>query len=104
MKFVSLFRDQKETVRITPHPVLIRFERSDDWMVGGMVVAGSMLVLGLVAAADISAGHTHTQVDPGISLLEAFQAALGVAQRVALGICHGRLDLIYVRAGGWILA
>jgi len=55
-------------------------------MVGGMVVAGSMLVLGLVAAADISAGHTHTQVDPGISLLEAFQAALGVAQRVALGI------------------
>jgi len=44
-------------------------------MLRGVKVLGGMLVLGFVAAADVSAGPAQAQMHPGIAHLEAFLAA-----------------------------
>ena len=54
-------------------------------------VGGGMVILRLVAATDMAAGHTGPQVHPGVSPFEAFLAARGRGLNV--------LDLIQVCAG-----
>ena len=56
-----------------------------------MKVLGGVLVLGGIAAPDVTADKTFPQVDPGIAHLEALLAALATRLHLA--------DLFYVRTG-----
>jgi hypothetical protein len=50
---------QEELIDVTLTPVLSRLERHDDGMLGGLKVFGRMLVLRIVAAADVATNHTN---------------------------------------------
>jgi hypothetical protein len=43
---------------------------------------GRMLIFGRIAAANMAARQAETQVDPGVSHLETFFAAIGIRLRV----------------------
>ena len=53
---------------------------------------GGMLVLGRVAAADVTAFETAPEVDPSVTHLQTFLAAVGFRRRVV-----GRFEML---AGG----
>jgi hypothetical protein len=67
----------KLLVGITISPVFALFERPDDRMRRVVEVLGRMFVGRAVAAADVPAGHAHTQVDPVSADLQAIFAAIG---------------------------
>ena len=46
-------------------------------MLCGVIVLRGVLVLRVVAATDMAAGPTEAQMDPGVTALEAFLAAVG---------------------------
>jgi hypothetical protein len=56
-------------VDITPTPVLPRLKRLDNWVRRLMEVFGGMLVLRRVAAANVAALQTETQVHPAVAHL-----------------------------------
>jgi hypothetical protein len=66
-------------------------------MFDGAKMLGGMFVFGGVAAAYVTAGQAQAQVDPLVSHLQAFFAALGFGLYVAdligmrANICHLRL-------------
>jgi hypothetical protein len=66
---------QKHFVHIAPAPVLPRFEGLYDGVLGLMKVLASVLVLGRVTAADVTADKTLPQVDPGVAHLQTLFAA-----------------------------
>jgi hypothetical protein len=43
-------------------------------MLSNVKVLGGVLVFGLIAATNMPANHTHTQMDPGITHFKAFFA------------------------------
>jgi hypothetical protein len=47
-----------------------------------MKMPGGVLVLRLVAAADMAADQAHAQMHPAVSALEAFLATVGIALAV----------------------
>jgi hypothetical protein len=57
---------------------------------------GGMLVLGGIAATDVSAGQTETEVDPGVAHLQAFFATVSVGLHI--------VDLVEVSAFGHTLS
>src|SRR5438552_14562375 len=74
----SLGRLQHNLIDIAPAPVLTRFERGHDGVLGRVKVLGCMLVFGRIAAAHVTAGPAKPQVDPCVSHLEAFLATSGL--------------------------
>src|SRR5262252_3723871 len=67
---------QGELVDVAPAPVLARLERLDDRVVRGVEVLSNMLVLRVVAAADVAADHAQAQMHPSVADLEAVLAAV----------------------------
>jgi hypothetical protein len=67
---------QENFVHVAPLPAFAGFEGADDRMLGLMEMLGGMGVLRRVAAADVAAYEAFPQVDPGITHLQAFLAAL----------------------------
>src|SRR5467141_708920 len=65
----------RHLIDVAPAPAFPRLERGDDRMLRGVKVLGGMLILGFVAAADVSADPAQAQMHPGIAHLEAFLAA-----------------------------
>src|SRR4051795_886313 len=64
-------------VDVAPEPVLARLDGLDDGVAGGMEVLRRVLVLRGIAAADLAAGETQPQMDPGVAHLQALFAAPG---------------------------
>jgi hypothetical protein len=62
-----------------------------------MVMAGGMLVLGIIAAANIAAGQTDPKVDPFVPDLQAVLAALGAGDYL-LDLCEVGTALVVERA------
>src|SRR5262249_48532228 len=58
-----------------PTPVFTGFERAHDRVLRRVKVLGRVLVLGIVAAADVAAGPAKAQMNPGIAHGEAFLTA-----------------------------
>lgn len=75
------------TVDIAPRPVLTRLDRSHDGMVGLAKVLRSVLVFGGVAATNVAALQTESQVNPGIAGFQAFFATLGTGLN-SLNLSH----------------
>jgi hypothetical protein len=75
-------------IEVTPTPVFAWFKGLDDRMVGVVKMFGGMAIWGRVAAADVAADQTKTQMDPPAARLQAIFAALGAGR--------DRLDLIGV--------
>ena len=61
-------------VSIAPHPGFARFDRTHERVLGLLEVFGGMLVFGRVAASDMTALETQTQVHPGIAGFHALFA------------------------------
>src|SRR3954452_14292079 len=83
---------EDDLVDVAPAPVLTRLEGADDRVIGAVEMLGGVLVLGVVATADVAADHAQSQMDPGIADGEAFLAPLRCTRR-------DLLDLIEMGAG-----
>src|SRR6185295_17974645 len=66
-----------DLVHIAPAPALARLERGDDRMLRRVEMLRGVLVLRVVAAADVAAGAAKAQVQPAIAGPETLLAALG---------------------------
>src|SRR5437016_8760889 len=71
-----LFKLQSDLVCVAPAPALPRLERGDDRMPGLAEMLGGVLVLRVVAAADVPARPAKAKMHPGVSRSEAFLAAV----------------------------
>jgi len=60
-------RIEVDLVFVAPAPVLAGFERPDDRMASVAEMGGGVLVLGIIAAAHVAAGHAEPQMDPAAS-------------------------------------
>ena len=67
---------EEELVRVTPSPVLIRLEGLHDRVIGRVEMLGGMLILRIVAAADMTTDETDTQMHPGVSDSQAILASI----------------------------
>jgi hypothetical protein len=65
-----------DLIDITPRPILPTLKGLDQRVVGFVVVPGGMLVLGIIAAANVTADQANAQVHPGIADLQALVTAL----------------------------
>src|SRR6267143_6893119 len=74
-----------DLVNVAPAPALPRLERGDDRMPGFLEMLGGVLVLRIVAAADVPARPAQAQMHPGVSRREAFLAAVGVGRSCLYG-------------------
>jgi hypothetical protein len=75
-----------KVINIAIAAILTRLKVFNDRVAGGMIMIGGMLVLGLVTAAHVTADFAQAQMDPGITHLQAFYAAIPAW-------CH-RVDLL----------
>jgi hypothetical protein len=73
----SVSKIEEELVDVTPPPVLTRLEGLNDGMIGRVEMLGGMLILRIVAAADMSTDETDTQMHPGVPHFQALLAAIG---------------------------
>jgi hypothetical protein len=71
---MSCHRLHEHVVLVAVHPVLSGFKRLDDVMTGLMMMLGRMSVLRVVAAPDVTAETTQSQVDPIVTHLQTFLA------------------------------
>jgi hypothetical protein len=71
----------KQLIHITPFPAFPRLKRLDDRVAGIMKMPGGVLVLGLVAAADMPASQTEPQMHPGVPGFQALLAPFGCVRR-----------------------
>jgi hypothetical protein len=55
-----------EFVKVTPTPLVARFDRPHDRMPGRMEMLRRVFVLGRIAATHMAADHAHPQVNPGV--------------------------------------
>jgi hypothetical protein len=67
---------EHDLINVAPAPILAWLEGLDNRMVGGMKMPRRVLVLREIAAADVSTGQAHAQVDPGITGFQAVLTAL----------------------------
>jgi hypothetical protein len=67
-----------DLVDIAPAPILPRFERFDDRVLGRMKMLGRVLVLRRIAATHVPARQAQAQVYPAIAHLQTFLAAAGM--------------------------
>src|SRR5712691_6239442 len=80
---------QHHLVDITPTPILTRLDRLHDGMLASVKMLGGVFVLGGIATSDVATRETHSQVDPLVTHLQAFFAAVGTGLYV--------LDFLNVR-------
>jgi hypothetical protein len=69
----------------TPEPPFAGLQRADDLVIGRVLVRvpRSMPILGGIATADLSAGHAHAQMNPGVTKRKTLLTALGTAADIA---------------------
>ena len=63
-------------VYVAPAPIFPGLERFHDRVLGVVKMLSGVLVLGRIAAANVTTFHAKPKVDPGIAGFEAFLAAL----------------------------
>jgi hypothetical protein len=79
---VQLLERESDLVHVTPSPVLTGLERADDRVAAAMEVLRSVLVLRLIAAADVPADHAEPQVHPTVASLKALFASVSIRLNV----------------------
>src|SRR5487761_392517 len=70
-----------ELVHITPAPVLPGLDRGDDRVACRVEMLRAVLILRIVATADVTAGPAEPKVNPGVTQLEPLFAAARAGQR-----------------------
>jgi hypothetical protein len=61
-----------DLINKAPHPIFTGFKGLDDRVPGGMEMLGGMLILGVIAAANMPAYFAEAQMHPGIAHFQAF--------------------------------
>ena len=79
----SIGKVKDDFVYVTPTPVFRRIVAFNDRVRGGAKMLGRMPVRRVIATADVTAGATDTQVNPGRTSLQTFLAASGTRCDVA---------------------
>jgi hypothetical protein len=74
---------QQYFVYVAPSPILSRFKGLHEGMLSLMKMFGGVLVLGRIAAADVTADEALSQVDPRIAHLQALLAAFAAGLNLA---------------------
>src|SRR6266536_1976052 len=97
--FSDLLHNRRERLEVAlidvaPTPLLAALIRHDDRVRRGSEVFGRVLVLGVIAAADVAAAHTQPQVDPRIAELETFLTAIATRRH--------NLDLVKMCTGSHV--
>jgi hypothetical protein len=75
---VSVPKDENlyfDLIDVAPAPILARFDRFHDGMFGPVKMFGGMFVLRGIAASHMAALQAHSQVNPGVTHLQAFFAS-----------------------------
>ena len=72
-----ILKIEEELVNITPPPVLPWLERLNNRMTGCMEMLGGVLILRIVAAADMPTFEADAQVHPGVADFQAILAPVG---------------------------
>ncbi len=67
---------EEELVDVTPAPVFPWLEGLNNGMIGRVEMLGGVLVLGIVAAADMTTDETDTQMHPGIPDFQTILTAI----------------------------
>lgn len=75
-------RLEKRFIDVAPTPLFARLKRLDDGVLGCMEMLCRVLILRLVAAADVSAAFTQTQVHPRVSDFQTVHAAFSTRRHV----------------------
>jgi hypothetical protein len=75
-KPVSPHLARTNLIDIAPHPVFPRLNGTDERVLGLMEMLRCVLILGRVAAADVSALQAKPQMNPGISHLQTLFTAV----------------------------
>jgi hypothetical protein len=88
------YRARDHVIDVAPDPVFSRLDRPHHGMAGVLKVFGGVFVLRRIAAAYVSAGHAHAQVNPGVTKLDALFADMCARARdlnliqVLAFLCH----------------
>jgi hypothetical protein len=86
---------QHHLIHVTPAPIFAGFKGLDDGVQGRVKMFGGVLVLGSVAASDVSAGKAQSQMDPVVTQLQTFFASVAAGldvmdlPGVCANPCHG---------------
>jgi len=75
----------EEIVRVAVAPAFAPFERADHRVRRSAVVLGGVLVLGVVAASDVSALQAEPEMHPRVTGGETFLAAIRGVRAVVAG-------------------
>jgi hypothetical protein len=75
-RFEALLGLEHQLVDVAPEPIFARFDGLDDGVLRRAEMLGGVLVLGTIAASDVAAEATEAQVNPRVSHLQAFLAAI----------------------------
>src|SRR5262245_33035664 len=93
-------RSHGGVVQVAPPPALARLERTHERVLGGPEVRGRVSAPGRVAAADVSAGEAHAEVNPALAEVETLLAPLrsrsGIQHQLEVGAAD-HADTV----GGW---
>jgi hypothetical protein len=74
--------EEGDVVEIAEPPVLAGFEGLDDRVVGHGEVSGGVTVGGVVATADVAAGHAHPQMNPAAADAQAVLATVAAGRDI----------------------
>src|SRR4030088_2759439 len=92
-------RIERHVVHVAPRPILTGLKRPHDRVTGPAEVRGGVLVLRVVAAADVPARHAEPQVDPRIAdpqaILTTVRAGRDFANLVPMRafLCHTNVSV-----------
>jgi hypothetical protein len=65
-----------DLIDIAPRPILTWLDRLHERVMSGVVVPSGVLIFRGIAAPDVAAGQTHSQMNPFVARLDAFFAAM----------------------------
>jgi hypothetical protein len=67
---------QQYLIYVTPAPIFAGFKGLNDGVQGRVKMFGGVLILGIVAAADVPAGEAQSEMDPVVAQLQTFFASV----------------------------
>jgi hypothetical protein len=77
---------QQYVIEVAPAPGFAGLDRPGDGVTAAFMVGSRVPVPGVVAAADVTAGHAYPEVDPHHSDVQAFLAARGAGSNGLDGV------------------
>jgi hypothetical protein len=75
-----------DLIDVTPAPILARFDRLHDGMFGPVKMLRGVFVFRRIAASHMAAFQAHSEVNPGVTHLQAFFASGSARANILYGV------------------